>query len=95
MSTMSSCFADERASIPGRDPAILRNRGCRIQVFREQPTISNAGLLLVKVKGKKVVFRSGNLDVEPSFCTGFYEHGAMFLCFGFSFVSGHFPGYIQ
>ena len=65
-------------------------------MFGEQSTISNAGFLLVKVKEKKVlVFRSGNLDVEPSFCTGFYEHGAMLLCFGFSFVSGHFPGYIQ
>jgi hypothetical protein len=36
MSTMSSCFADESASSPGRDPAILRNRGCRAQVFTFQ-----------------------------------------------------------
>lgn len=33
MSTISSCFADDSASSPGRDPAILRNKGYRIQEF--------------------------------------------------------------
>lgn len=52
MSTMSSCFIDDSASSPGRDPAILRNRGWRIKVFRKncQPSISNGELLLVKAK---------------------------------------------
>jgi len=48
-------------------------------------------LLLVKVKGETLI-KSQDLDVEPSFCTGLYEHGTMLLCFGFSFASGHFPG---
>lgn len=93
MSTMSSCFADESASSPGRDPAILRNRGCRIQVFRcwSNHRYQDRAFACASEWGKMLI-KSQDLDVEPSFCTGLYEHGTMLLCFGFSFVTGHFPG---
>lgn len=96
MSTMSSCFPDESASSPGRDPAILRNRGCRIQVFRCLSSHRYQGRAFAcEREGEQMLVKSRDLDVEPSFCTGLHEHSTMLLCFGFSFVGGHFPGDIS
>jgi hypothetical protein len=48
---MSSCFADERASIPGKDVAIVRNSACRVQV--STAAVFSQMSVLVEVKGRK------------------------------------------
>jgi hypothetical protein len=107
MSTMSSCFADDRASIPGRDVAIVRNSACRVQIFRGssvQSDVLNRQLTMQNVsacpgdstfiyftEGK----RSWDLDVEAGLGAGLDEHDAVLLRLGFPFVCGHLPGDIQ
>ena len=82
---MSSCFADERVSIPGSAAAILRNSGCMITVYREVQT--NAS---IQGKSIKALEKSGSdLDVEPGFRAGFDEHDVEFFGLALSFLCGH------
>ena len=82
---MSSCFADERVSIPGSAAAILRNSGCMITVYREVQT--NAS---IQGKSIKALEKSeSDLDVEPGFRAGFDEHDVEFFGLALSFLCGH------
>lgn len=79
-------FCGKEAAEPVR---VLRKT---FQMF-EHSSICRRALACESYKIKLI--KSLDLDVEPSFCTGLYEHGTMLLCFGFSIASGHFPVDIQ
>jgi hypothetical protein len=60
----------------------------QILVFGQQGTIS------YQTESRNET-KKGDLDVDSSFCAGFYESGTMLRRLGFSFFRGHFPSDIQ
>jgi hypothetical protein len=70
--SISSCFADESSSRPGRYVAILRNNGCTFHIIHQ---ILDQFLL----KQSREMKKKGDLDVESSFWAGFYEQGTVLL----------------
>jgi hypothetical protein len=89
---MSSCFADERASIPGKDVAIVRNSACRVQVSMAAVFSQMFDVCARRGERKfKRRKRSRDLDVEAGLRAGFDEEDAVLLRLGFPFVSRHLP----